>query len=237
MNYPAASGGELYPMRLNLLDIQDAFPYPQLAQKQLLINHKDEAMKQVKKTLLLSLAVVFIVSALAYAQGFEYEVNKPHKGKDATPIVAYIMLLKDPGHSFLVDVRTQPEYQFLGHPERAYNIPVRFWSGKLGEKDYIEVDNPDFGKDLLARFNPKTDTLFFMCRSGSRSVVAADEAVKAGWPEDKVFSIMGGFEGDKITFKKSAYYGQRKLGGWRNEGLPWTYDIDKKLVYQRDLTQ
>jgi rhodanese-related sulfurtransferase len=200
-------------------------------------NHKDEAMKQVKKTLLLSLAAVFIVSALAHAQGFEYGESKPHKGKDATPIVAYIMLLKNPGHSFLVDVRTRPEYQFVGHPEGAYNIPLRFWSGKLGKKEYEEADNPDFARDLLARFNPKTDTLFFMCLSGSRSWVAADEAVKAGWPEDKVFSIMGGFEGDKITFKKSAYYGQRKLGGWRNEGLPWTYDIDKKLVYQRDLAK
>jgi rhodanese-related sulfurtransferase len=194
-------------------------------------------MKKMMKALLFCFSAVFTVSALAYAQGFEYEVSRPHKGKDATPIVANIMLLKNQGHSFLVDVRTQPEYQLLGHPEGAYNIPVRFWSGKLGEKDYMEVDNPGFGKDLLARFNPKTDTLFFICRSGGRSSVAADEAVRVGWPEDKVFSIMGGFEGDKITFKKSAYYGQRKLGGWRNEGLPWTYDIDMKLVYPPDLAK
>jgi rhodanese-related sulfurtransferase len=194
-------------------------------------------MKKVIQATLLILATVCITSASAYAQGFEYDVSKPHKGKDATPIVAYIMLEKKPEHSFLVDVRTRPEYQFVGHPEGAYNIPVRFWSGKLEDEGYTEADNPDFGKDLLARFNPKTDTLFFMCRSGGRSAIAADEAVKAGWPEDKVFSIMGGFEGDKITFDKSAYYGQRKLGGWRNEGLSWTYDMDKKLVYQRDLVQ
>jgi rhodanese-related sulfurtransferase len=194
-------------------------------------------MKRVKKTLLLSLILMFMASAFAYAQVFEYEVGKPHKGGDVSPTVADIMLQKNPERSFLVDVRTQPEYQFVGHPERAYNIPVRFWSNKLDNKGYTETANPDFGKDLLTRFNPKTDTLFFICRSGSRSAVAADEAVKAGWPEEKVFSVMGGFEGDKVTFKKSAYYGQRKLGGWRNEGLPWTYDMDKKLLYQRDPVQ
>ncbi len=193
-------------------------------------------MNHVKNILLLSSALVLICT-FAHAQGFDYEPSKPHKGKDATPTVAYIMLTKNMDHSFLVDVRTQPEYQFVGHPDGAYNIPVQFWSGKLGDKDYIETANSDFGKDLLVRFNPKADTLFFICRSGSRSAVAADEAVRAGWPEDKVFNIMGGFEGDKITFKKSAYYGQRKLGGWRNEGLPWTYDMDRKLVYQRDRSE
>jgi rhodanese-related sulfurtransferase len=194
-------------------------------------------MKQVKRALLLSLAVVFVLSALSYAQQFEYKVNKPHMGKDVAPTEAYDMLLKDPGHTFLVDVRTRPEYQLIGHPEGAYNIPLRFWSGKLGEKEYGEADNPNFGKDLLARFNPKTDTLLLMCRSGSRSCLATNEAVKAGWPEGKVFNVMGGFEGDKVSYKNSAYHGQRKLGGWRNEGLPWTYSIDKKLVYQRDLAQ
>ena len=48
---------------------------------------------------------------------------------------------------------------------------------------------------------------------------------------------MGGFEGGKIKCKKSAYHGQRKCGGWRNEGLPWTYSLDKKLVYQSDFAK
>jgi hypothetical protein len=46
---------------------------------------------------------------------------------------------------------------------------------------------------------------------------------------------MGGFEGGKVKCKSSAYSGQRKLGGWRNEGLPWAYHMDKKLVYKPDL--
>jgi len=31
--------------------------------------------------------------------------------------------------------------------------------------------------------------------------------------------------------KNSLFYGQRVGGGWKNEGLPWTYAMDQKLVY------
>ena len=147
------------------------------------------------------------------------------------------MMLKDPQHTILVDVRTRPEYQLVGHPEGAYNVPVRFWSIQFGGKGYAEVDNPDFEKDLLAQFDPKTDTLLLMCRSGNRSCSAANLEVKAGFSEDKVYNVMGGFEGDRVKNKNSAYNGQRKLGGWRNEGLPWTYSMDPKLVYQKDVTK
>ena len=46
---------------------------------------------------------------------------------------------------------------------------------------------------------------------------------------------MGGFEGGKNKNKDSAYYGKRWAGGWKLEGLPWTYKMDKKLMYQADL--
>ncbi|RLB83346.1 MAG: hypothetical protein DRH17_02895 [Deltaproteobacteria bacterium] len=191
-------------------------------------------MKHIGKTLLLSLALVFVCSALAFA-GYAYKVNKPHIGGDLTPIQAHEMLMKDPQHTFLIDCRTRPEYQMIGHPEGAYNIPLKFWTGKMGDKKYGKAMNPNFGKDLLARFNPKTDTLIFICRSGSRSCMACNEAIKAGFAEDKVFNVMGGFEGGKMKYKHSAYCGKRTGGSWRNEGLPWTYHMDKKLVYQPDL--
>lgn len=189
------------------------------------------------KILSLCLMILFTCTTLAFSGGFEYKVNKEHLGKDATPSEAYEMMIQDPQHTFIVDVRTRPEYQLIGHPEGAYNIPVRFWSIEFGGKGYAEVDNPDFEEDLLARFDPKTDTLLLMCRSGNRSCSAANLAVKAGFSEDKVYNVMGGFEGDKIKNKNSAYDGQRKLGGWRNEGLPWSYSMDPKLVYQKDVTK
>lgn len=194
-------------------------------------------MKYSKKALILSVALVFVFTGIALAGGYNYDIKKSHQGKDLTPSQAHEMIEKDPDHTFLVDTRTRAEYQLIGHPAGAYNIPLKFWTGKMGEKEYGMADNPNFDKDLLARFNPKTDTLIFMCRSGGRSCDASNAAAKAGFPEDKIFNMMGGFEGDKVKYKQSIYCGQRKLGGWRNEGLPWTYHIDKKLAYPPDLAK
>jgi len=182
-----------------------------------------------------TIVVGLVVSAPAAYSGYTYKAEKEHLGGDVTPSQAYEMVKKDPRHVFLVDCRTRAEYQFVGHPEGAYNVPVRFLTNKVGEKGYLEESNPNFGKDLLARFNPKTDTLIILCRSGNRSCTACNEAVKAGFAEDKVFNLMGGFEGGKNSNKDSVYYGKRWDGGWKMEGLPWTYSMDKNLMYMADV--
>jgi rhodanese-related sulfurtransferase len=123
----------------------------------------------------------------------------------------------------------------VGHPVGAYNIPIRFLTTKIGKKGYVEETNSNFGKDLLTRFNPDTDTLIILCRSGNRSCAACNEAIKAGFAEDKVFNMMGGFEGGKNKNKDSLYYGKRWAGGWKLEGLPWTYSMDNNLMYKLDV--
>jgi rhodanese-related sulfurtransferase len=179
--------------------------------------------------------VVLLLAGSPALAGFAYEANKPHLGGDVTPAEAFEMIQKNPEHTFLVDCRTRAEYQFVGHPEGAYNIPIRFLSDEAGKEGYIEKDNPNFGKELQARFNPATDTLIILCRSGNRSCAGCNEAIKAGWPEDKVFNMMGGFEGGKNKNKASSFYGQRWDGGWRLEGLPWTYKMDTALMYKPDV--
>ena len=169
--------------------------------------------------------------------GFRYTIKAEHTGGNVTPSQAYEMVQKDPSHTFIVDTRTRAEYQFVGHPVGAVNVPKKFWNGKLGEKAYILVDNPNFTQDLLARFNPATDKLIFMCRSGKRSCLSCKAAVEAGWDSKNVCNMLGGFEGDKLKNANSSLDGKRVLGGWKNEGLPWTYHIDKKLVYIADLAQ
>ena len=156
--------------------------------------------------------ILLFTGANQAVAGYEYKVNKPHLGGDITPVEAFRMVQKDPQHTFLVDCRTRAEYQLVGHPVGAFNIPLRFLSTKVGEKGYLEADNPDFGKNLLSQFNPKTDTLILLCRSGNRSCVACNEAIKAGFKEDKVFNLMGGFEGDKNKNKESSFHGQRWAG-------------------------
>jgi hypothetical protein len=36
----------------------------------------------------------------------------------------------------------------------------------------------------------------------------------------------------RVLFKS---FGKRMVGGWRLENLPWTYGMNQKLIYQRDL--
>jgi rhodanese-related sulfurtransferase len=189
-------------------------------------------MKKINAILSGFLILLFWVGT-AHAEGvFTYEKPKAsHPGKEVTPLEAYDMIQSDPGHMIIVDVRTQAEYQFVGHPENAYLIPIQFLGNVFREKEYEMIENKNFAADIMKRFNPKTDTLFFLCRSGTRAALALSAAVQAGWPSERAYVILGGFQGEKMKDKNSAFYGQRVGGGWRNEGLPWTYSMDQKLVY------
>ncbi len=151
-----------------------------------------------------------------------------------SPEAAFRMVQAEPERVHLVDVRTQPEYQFVGHPARACNIPFLFWSGAFDGKQYGETPNPDFTREVFARFDPARDALVFFCRSGGRSAKACAACIAAGWPADRVLNLEGGFEGDKVKDAGSPHFGQRRVNGWRNAGLPWTYDIDRRDIYAGD---
>jgi rhodanese-related sulfurtransferase len=56
-----------------------------------------------------------------------------------------------------------------------------------------------------------------LCRSGKRSVLAAEAAAKAGFTN--VFNVLEGFEGDL-----DAHQQRGKADGWRFHGLPWVQD-------------
>jgi rhodanese-related sulfurtransferase len=192
--------------------------------------------KEMRKWIIGLVVCSFVLVGSAFGD-YRYKIKADHQGGNVTPSQAYEMVKKDPAHTFIVDTRTRAEYQLIGHPEGAYSVPRKFWTGKLGEKKYGMVDNANFSKDLLSRFNPATDKLIFMCRSGKRSCLSCEAAVGAGWDAKNVCNMLGGFEGDKIKNENSVFNGQRKLGGWKNEGLPWTYHIEKQLVYKADLDQ
>ncbi|KIX14821.1 hypothetical protein X474_06660 [Dethiosulfatarculus sandiegensis] len=191
---------------------------------------------EMKRLSAIVLAFAMVLCFAAYAPAYEaYKVKVEHKGGNVTPTQAMDMWQKDKKNVHIVDVRTAPEYCFVGHPTMADHVPYFLWTGELkkskGKAKYNLVTNPNFKKELLARYNPKTDTLIFMCRSGKRSCLASKVATDAGFDPKKIFNMMGGFEGDKIKCKFSAYKGQRMLGGWKNEGMPWTYSVDPKKAY------
>jgi rhodanese-related sulfurtransferase len=120
--------------------------------------------------------------------------------------------------TFLVDVRSVAEYVFVGHPEMGWNVPLSFWS----ESEAKLVPNPDFIKDIKARFKPE-DTLLFICRSGGRSLRAAQAAAAAGFL--KAVNVGEGVEGG-LDEK-----GWHTVGGWKNSGLPFSYSVDPQKAY------
>jgi rhodanese-related sulfurtransferase len=127
-------------------------------------------------------------------------------------------LAKNPANR-LVDVRSIAEYYLVGHPETAASVPLTFWD----EKAQAFAGNEHFIDDIKARYRTQ-ETLIFICRSGGRSLRAAQAAQAAGFA--KVMSVKDGFEGEVDS------QGRRTVGGWKNAGLPYTYDVKLELKYK-----
>jgi len=72
------------------------------------------------------------------------------------------------------------------------------------------VSNPRFVRELDSKAG-KLDVVLFLCRSGKRSVAAAETASRLGYKN--VFNVTEGFEGE-INLKN----------GWVNRKLPWVKD-------------
>jgi rhodanese-related sulfurtransferase len=162
-------------------------------------------------------------------------------------------LLNTVPDTYLLDVRTRVEYQFVGHPVGAYLFPYLFYTGSLvtknGECSYdFGEKNKHFVEEIVKLFK-KTDNLLIISRDGTRSALAAKELAEAGFKN--VYDVEDGFEGPPFpTFKdgnrdkfyrqlarrnKVIGFGLRRHYGWQWWGLPWTYQMDPKYVYPPDL--
>ena len=163
------------------------------------------------------------------------DYNLPEKkqttlGLYVTAQEAYEMWKADLENIYIIDVRIPEEYIFVGHVKMAKNIPLLFvkyhWNT---ETDRPDADfNPDFITSVKSQFKT-ADMIFLICRSGGRSALAANMLIKEGFTN--VYNIIDGFEGDKIDDPDSAYHNKRMKNGWKNFGLPWTYDVDPKLLW------
>ena len=136
----------------------------------------------------------------------------------------------DPQKVKILDVRTPEEYAFVGHAEMAWNVPLMFmayeWDAEKNRP--VMKRNPDFLARVKETLSPK-DTILVTCRSGQRSKMACDLLAEAGFKQ--VYNIVDGMEGDAVKDPNRPDVGKRTINGWKNAGLPWTYDIDTKLIY------
>jgi rhodanese-related sulfurtransferase len=138
---------------------------------------------------------------------------------------AYDRWKAEPGTITILDVRTPEEYLFVGHADMAWLVPVatQLYQWNADKKQFPMQPLPDFVARVRKVAKPD-DTLMVMCRSGGRSAIAVNQLAAAGFKN--VYNITDGMEGDPVKDPESVYRGQRLVNGWKNSGLPWTYDID-----------
>jgi rhodanese-related sulfurtransferase len=124
--------------------------------------------------------------------------------------------LKSDPRSVLVDVRTRAEWAFVGLPdlsEAGKQVVTVEWQTFPDNR----ID-PDFNGRLSTALEKagvkKDDEVFFICRSGGRSRMAAEVMAVAGYRSCR--NVAEGFEG---PLDQHRHRGQ--VAGWKAARLPW----------------
>ena len=130
---------------------------------------------------------------------------------ELTPKEAWNWLEQD-ATAQLVDVRTPPEWVFAGLPDLG---PLGKKPVQLSWKLYPAfTQNDQFAASLNQAGWAKDTPIFFLCRTGGRSLDAAVAMSAQGYT--RCFNITDGFDGPPND------RGQRgTVAGWRANNLPW----------------
>ncbi len=121
---------------------------------------------------------------------------------DVSPQLAWAWV--QAGDAVLVDVRTDAERAWVGFVPGAQALAWKQWPGMAMNPGF------DAGIQTLGAGGKK---LVLLCRSGVRSVAAAQRATELGV---LAYNILEGFEGDPDAAAQRG-----RVGGWRFRGLPW----------------
>ena len=141
-------------------------------------------------------------------------MSKKKYAGDKTPQETWDLLAENP-NAQMIDVRTDAEFVYVGSPDLSS-------LGKEPLQVYWKIFpamtvNPDFVAQTVQALGSgagKDTPLLFLCRSGIRSLHAAEAMTAAGWTA--CFNVTSGFEGDKNKKKHRA-----TVNGWQVDGLPW----------------
>lgn len=121
------------------------------------------------------------------------------------PREAWKFMQENPG-SILIDVRSKMEFSYVGHPCGAIHIPWKEAPSWAVNHNFI----PEVQKEVPDKSTP----VLLLCRSGQRSLAAADALREVGYTN--LVNIDEGFEGPLDDDKHRG-----TQGGWRYHGLPW----------------
>ena len=128
---------------------------------------------------------------------------------DVTPAEAFAAVTQGEA-AVLVDVRTRAEWADVGVPQLdSQHQPLlvewqRYPDGSI---------NDTFVDELREASVVEGTPIYFLCRSGVRSVAAAEAATAAGL--GPAYNVLEGFEGPHDST------GRRTVAGWKVAGLPW----------------
>ncbi len=131
--------------------------------------------------------------------------------ENIAPHKVWQALQSDP-QAQLVDVRTDAEWNFVGLADLAAAgkqpllIPWQVYPQMAVNGDFV-------AQAQQAGLTP-AHQIFFLCRSGVRSLAAAQAMQAAGFAN--VYNIADGFEGPPDG---DGHRGQ--VAGWKADGLPW----------------
>ncbi len=130
---------------------------------------------------------------------------------EISPLEVWEYLKRD-ANAALIDVRTPPEWAYAGEPDLtsigkelikiswkifpSYNLNVNFLASVLQTK--IKPHAP----------------LFFLCRTGGRSLDAACAVTQGGFSH--CYNVTDGFEGPLSPLQQRG-----TVAGWKADGLPW----------------
>lgn len=130
---------------------------------------------------------------------------------DVSPQATWEALKTDPA-AVLVDVRTDAEWNFVGLPDvsdlgkKVVLIPWQIFPT-------MQV-NGQFTEQLRKAGVTPESRVYYLCRSGARSLAAGQAAQAAGFPQ--AFNVADGFEG---PVGPDGHRGG--VAGWKAEGLAW----------------
>lgn len=116
----------------------------------------------------------------------------------------------------MVDVRTKAEWAFVGLPDlstlgkKVVTVEWQTFPDSRVDPAFAER----LGAALTAQGVNKSDEIFFICRSGGRSRMAAEALAAQGFQRCR--NVAEGFEGPLDTSRHRGL-----IAGWKAARLPW----------------
>ena len=123
-------------------------------------------------------------------------------------------LMENEGYVYL-DVRSVPEFE-AGHPAGAYNIPIAHMS-QGGMRP-----NTEFLTEVANVF-PKDAKVVVGCKTGARSLRAAQALIQAGY--ENMVDQRAGYDGARDSF------GQLQEAGWQRRGFDVAMEAEPGRSY------